>query len=70
MPPMAPCRRSRSGRHDLAAILPEADDADVTLFCCRCGAARRLPGSGPLPGPAPDDMTPEQIRRLVRGGSR
>jgi hypothetical protein len=45
---MEPCPFHKAGRHDLAAVLPEDSDHDMTLWCTACGALRRVPVSGSL----------------------
>lgn len=64
---MDPCPRQRKGRHSLSAVLPESSDLDMTLFCCKCGAMRRVAVTGALPRVGSlDDLTAADIERAVR----
>jgi hypothetical protein len=65
--PLPPCPCSRTGSHDLSAIVPSEDDGDVTLFCDHCGIVRRLPVKGALGRPL-DDYTGATIADRAREG--
>jgi hypothetical protein len=64
---MDPCPTTKNGRHDLSAVIPGEDTGDITLFCDRCGAIRRVPVSGALGVPL-DDMSAAAIARETRRG--
>ena len=66
--PMAPCPCRESGRHSLAAIVPEDSQHSLTLFCQDCGAMRRVGAEGTL---VPiDAMSADDIERRVYGRAR
>lgn len=52
VPPMDACPFSKSGRHELLALIPSDDEHDLTLFCAACGGMRRVPATGAIPIPA------------------
>lgn len=65
LPPLDPCPAAK--RHALNVILPEESDGDMTLFCERCGALRRVPVAGSmLPEHPLDDFTAEELAELTR----
>lgn len=66
LPAMDRCPVSKHGGHELNAILPDADGGDMTLFCDRCGAMRRVPVSGALLSGSLDDADAEAILRAVQ----
>ena len=65
--PMDPCPYNKAGRHELNIVVPTEDTGDLTLFCDRCGAIRRLPVSGAIASPL-DDMPAAYIAWVGREG--
>lgn len=66
LPAMDPCPMRRKG-HALFAIVPETGKHDMTLFCERCGAMRRVPVTGRM---VPADRLDDVVARadaIVRG---
>jgi hypothetical protein len=62
--PMDPCPAAK--RHLLNVVLPEEMDGDMTFFCERCGALRRVPVAGSiLPDQPLDDLTAADIAALA-----
>lgn len=68
LPPMDPCPRGKRGRHTLAVVFSSdaASDADqdLTLYCERCGAIRRLPMVG-APVSELDGLTADDVLRRL-----
>lgn len=60
LPPLEPCPYSDDKRHKMFAIVPGDDDGDITLYCERCVAIRRVPASGSLGGSL-DGLTADEI---------
>ena len=49
------CPARKDGAHRLIPLVPDDAGMDMTLFCDRCGAMRRVPVTGQLM-PVLDDM--------------
>ena len=65
LPAMPPCPVGKQGRHALGALFPtEVVGLDLTLFCERCGMARRMPMTGEV-DVALDMLSADEIRRRV-----
>ena len=64
LPAMSPCPVDKQGRHALGALFPSESGLDLTLYCERCGMARRLPMTGDIDVPL-DLLSAEEIRRRV-----
>ena len=67
LPPLEPCPVAKSGKHHLAAVIPEDSEHDMTLFCEACGIMRRAPVSGSLFASRLDDADADGIKRAVSG---
>lgn len=65
VPAMDPCPCTKSGRHEIGAVIPESSDGDLTFYCQRCCAIRRVPASGGLLAARLDDLDAERIRAAV-----
>jgi len=70
MAPMDPCPCGKNGAHELSAVLPESSDGDLTLFCDRCGALRRVPVQGAIYADRLDDVMTEVTMMLPRSETR
>lgn len=67
LPPMDRCPVRRTKGHALAAIVPATGKLDMTLYCERCGAMRRVPVTGRM---VPADRLDDAVRQadaIVRG---
>lgn len=62
---MNPCPVDGKGRHDFAAVIPESSEYDMTLYCQRCGAMRRVPVYGAMVTGSLDGMNASTITSLV-----
>lgn len=58
--PMGGCPWNPRYAHSFVAVVPGDDEGDLTLFCSRCAAVRRLPVKGPMGRPL-DDYTAATI---------
>jgi hypothetical protein len=61
MEALPPCPYTKSGRHELNAILPSEDDKPATLFCAGCGTTRTFSLALPI---ALDDLPADLIAKL------